>query len=386
METLKSLSAAALIVCTLFGFALMADAQGSVVFESRPAGSAGGGQAVGTNVFPGHTFRLLERTEITALGVYGSAFGPRTIFAGIHRLPTTESIPDVINDSTLLGTANITVNALGNYTGAVSMVLDPGWYAFLTGTGRYGATAGNFDVSLSNTGTSASAQVFSSPYTINATTNARSYSSNTIRFFAEGNVLPPVPLPPNAFLFQTARPSARWTQSDFFITNSTFWGTRFEVTDPIYAGKAATWLRNGASGSVFAAIIELSGPGASPLHVSHPNFMSTVVASTLINVGSASNEYTGDFGGIELGSGHYALVFGTGLFGATGTANIMSVNDQLIQSGSLSWNGSFWTNTSPSYRMALNGTIIPEPGTLGLAGIFMLGLVGFGRKRSRRSR
>jgi hypothetical protein len=353
--------------CFTCGFAVLAiaaNARAALVFESRPPGSAGGGQSIGTNVFPGHTFRFLERTEVTALGAYVSTFSTQSVFAGLYRLGTTNSNPDVVNDSNLLGTTLLLVpGGTTNVTGALSspLTLEPGWYSFITGTGRHGASAGSFSVTLPNTGTAASPQAWSLPYTMNATTNARTFSATTIRFFAEGQTLPPLPPTPGAFLMETARPAARWSQQNSSVNANFFWGTRFDVTDPTHVYEASSWLSNGSGGPIFAAIVALASPTANPLPITHPSFASTIVASTLINVGTPSEEYAGDFGGLKLQPGSYALIFGSGMFGATGTAQIMQVNDQILKPGSLVWGGSFWANSSTNFRMSLKGIVVPEP-------------------------
>ncbi|TVQ32243.1 MAG: hypothetical protein EA376_06225 [Phycisphaeraceae bacterium] len=364
-------------------FASFSPADASIIFENRPPGNVGGGQSIGDN-FPGHTFRLHERTEVSALGAYVSAFSDQSVFAALYRVATPDTLPDVINESNFLGATLLNVGASAgvpsDVSGPISLMLEPGWYSILTGRGRHGATAFQFGVSLNNTGTAAHPDSWGNAYTINPATNARVLSSATTRYFVEGGVLPPAPTDPYAFKFETARSHARWSSSSFFINDSTFWGTRFDITETTFIDEASSWLRSG-NGSIFYAIVELSSPGANPPLPTDPGFASSVVASALVDVGAGSDEYAADFGGLELAPGSYALVLGTGLFGATGSANIMEVSDQILPSESLNWFGTNWSSGPPiNYRFAISGTIIPTPGAAALA------IIAFSMTRRRPTR
>lgn len=359
------------VLSIITALAALAPAHASIIFETRPSGVAGGGQGIGANIFPGHTFRVHDRIDVSALGAYVSAFADNSVFAALYRLSTPDTLPDVIGESNFLGATLLNVGPGGasDVSGVTSLTIEPGWYSLILGTGRHGATAANGAVSLNNTGTAAHPDTWSLPYTINATTNARTLSGSTTRYFIEGATLPPAPVTPDTYLFETARPTARWSSSTFFVNNTTFWGARFDLTETTYIDEAATWLRNG-TGTIFAAIVELASPGANPPAPGTPDFASAVVASALIDVGSASDEYAANFGGLELAPGSYALVFGTGLLGATGASGIMAVSDQTLPADHINWTGSFWsTGAGIDYRFVLRGSTIPTPGAAALAGI-----------------
>jgi len=339
--------------------AAQGDAGGAdvIVFQSRAPGEAGGGLSVG-NLFSGHTFRLLERTQVNTLTVRAQSIAPHSIFAGVYRLGTPDSIPDAQGESNLLGTTLITVDGpLDDYSGAISLVLEPGWYAILVGTGRHGATAPAFGTSLISTGTPTTPQSVG-PYSINPLTNARIHQGVTPRFVVSGHPLPAEPVPASRFLMQTAGPAAWWTSSASPLSSTSFLGRRFEVTTTARVDRVATWVLSG-SGEIFAAIVRLSGASANPPLVGTPAFLASVVGSTLIPVGGNADEYAGSFGGLELVPGHYALVFGTGMFGAGGSGSIIAVADQVIHPGVMWWTGSFWGSLPFSYRMVLEG-IVPE--------------------------
>ena len=353
-----------------------------IVFESRPPGTGSGSQGISSTIFAGTTFRLLERTQIDSLGMTQRSFTTNTSFVSIYKINTPASVPDVAGDSNLLGSTLLELP--GGFTqsdvsGALSLTLEPGWYAVVAGTGRYGATAGDFDVQLPDTGTASSPQVFNLAYTINASNNNRTLTSNRLRFFATGQTVDPVSPPPGTFLMETARPNAMWNSSTFYIDSSSFWGTRFTITDPTELSTVSSWLTSG-NGSIFAAIVALPNPDANPAAPSGGTF-ANLVASTLINVGSGADEYTGIFDGVTLQPGSYALILGSGMLGATGSAGILGVSDQIVSPGSLVWLGSSWGNLSSlSFRMALTGSIVPEPATLGLM------VAGLGLLRRRKPR
>lgn len=350
-----------LSVCALGASAAPSHAGPGLVFESRAPGTAGGGQGISPTIFPGHTFRLTEPAEVTALGALLDIDAGESVFGAIYDLGPPTQVPDVAGDSNLIDVALIEAASSGTIevTGPLSLTLDAGWYAFVLGTGRHGANAGQFDVSLPNTGTASSSQVWQLPYTMNATTNARTFSSSTPRAFIEGQFITPEPPDASLFCYDTATDWVRLSAQSMFIDSNTFWGTRFEVTETTTVDEAGVWLTSG-SGEIFAAILEIDSPTADPLPPSHPLFDDSVAASTLITVASGTGEYTGDLAGAELEPGHYALVFGSGLFGADGEALIPSLSDPdyVTNPGCIVWSGAFWSEfPDTTYRMFVKGSV-----------------------------
>jgi len=135
--------------------------------------------------------------------------------------------------------------------------------------------------------------------------------------------------------------------------------------------------------TVFAAIVELSGPTDFPdsLDLSTPDLK----AHTLLTIppGDADREASLSIG---LNSGWYALGFGTGRFGAPETpvgsgVALMSrtvdlAPDQLPFSALQTFSGGpgfFQVQSSQTPRMFLRGTVVPEPNLL--ATVALLGLV-----------
>jgi len=74
-----------------------------VVFESHAAGDFGGGLAVGTNPV-GVTFRLLQRTALSEIGIHARGNGTQTVYGALYRIATPDTVPDVAGDNRLVGT------------------------------------------------------------------------------------------------------------------------------------------------------------------------------------------------------------------------------------------------------------------------------------------
>jgi uncharacterized repeat protein (TIGR01451 family) len=328
-----------------------------LVFESTAQGSAGGGVLLSTHP-SGYSFRVIERTHISEVGVLAKATGgTRTFYAAIHRLGTPWSIADIAGDSGLRGVALLTVSPsdTGDAVAPLDLTLEPGWYALVAGTGRYGADAPDSSVTLANTGMPVAANTFG-PYTLDPATNGRVFQAATLRLFLRGQALPP-PSSPTAFLLQTALPSAWWPGQSYQVDADWFRGAKFTIDRPVLARHVRAWAMSG-SGTLFGAIVRLASPAADPPLPGSTAFADAVVASTLINVGTAADEYVGDFDDVALAPGSYAVVVGSGLFGASGSAQLLGVQELLVPP--LVWAGpsGFWTSFS-SYRIVLDG-FMPE--------------------------
>ena len=347
--------------------ALPIDPDGSpvpIVFESRaPSNASGSGLEISSDFVHAHTFRVTEPTHVTEIGAYIQSYQPAWVYAALYRLDTPDSWPDVANESNLLGTTQLLVGipagpplTVGGY---LSLTLQPGWYAIGVGTGRHGATAPDGVASLINTGTPTTPNS-RGPYSIDASTNGVSLQSETLRFYVRGETLTTPPPSSTEFLMESARPWAWWDFSSHIITDQVHFGTRFEVEKTARVDRVSVWMEHG-NGQVFAAIVRLPSADAVPLPYDHPDFADSLVGTTLIDIGDPARDYAGDFGGLELEPGHYALLFGSGRFGAAGGGDIMRVSNGIVIPGPLAWAGSFWgvLDDVPVYRMSLSG-IVPE--------------------------
>ncbi|HEY6942040.1 Ig-like domain-containing protein, partial [Dokdonella sp.] len=358
----------ALLLALLAGVSIAHADPDPYVFESHAPGDLGGGLAVGTNPV-GLTFRLLERTALSEIGVHARGNGTTTVYAALHRLATPETVPDVAGDSRLIGTTLLQPGTTtADVAGPLAVTLEPGWYAITVGIGRYGATASTWATTVPNVcatwpcPTQAGQTV--GPYTVNATTNARSLQGTTVRIFARGQTLPPSPPAATAFLVESARPSAwKSTQTSGMVSPGRAVAVRFTIDRAARARRVGAWMFSGA-GNVYAAIVRIPGPTANAPFPGTAAFTNALVGSAVFDVGNAVDEYGADLPDLALAPGAYALVIGSGLFGASGSALMQSVVDQIVIDDASLWNsqwGPFWAPATPTdhYNVRLTG-IVPE--------------------------
>ncbi|MGN6518075.1 MAG: Ig-like domain-containing protein [Dokdonella sp.] len=364
---IRAFGRAAALLLAFVAFATIAHADPDpYVFESHAPGDFGGGLAVGPNPV-GITFRLLQRTAISEIGIHARGDGVQTVYAALYQLATPETVPDVAGDSRLIGTTLLQPSAtVTDVSAPLAVTLEPGWYAIMAGTGRHGATATTWAITLPNVcatwpcPTQASQTV--GPYTVNATTNARSLQGTTVRIFARGQALPPVPPSTTDFLFESARPSAwKSTQTSGSVTPGRAVAVRFSVDREARLRRVGAWMFLG-SGNVYAAIVRIASPTTSPPLPGTSAFTNALVGSAVIDVGAGADEYGADLPDLALAPGSYALVFGSGLFGAQGSALMLSVVDQIVVGDAQLWdtNWGIWAPSSiDHYAVRLTG-IVPE--------------------------
>jgi hypothetical protein len=368
---------AAIAMAAILAFAAFAQgayASDPYVFESSAAGNGGGGIGVSANP-NGLTFRLTQRTAISEVGAELSRYGSTnyTVYAALYRVGTPVSTPDVANDGNLLATALLTVDSTTpvDASAPLSATLDPGWYALVIGTGRHGATAPGTGAAaiINGTGNPTAAKTWG-PYAVNAGTNASSLQGVDIRLFLRGQTLPPPTPSPSDFLTQTTQPYAWWSSGYLSIP---YFATRFSLARNTRVSRTSAWFYAGGSGNAFAAILRLDSPTSPLPNPGTTGFTNAVVASTLVPIGSASDEYAGTFDDLALTPGSYALVYGTGMFGATGSIRMMAIAaDDMSGSGVYGWTDSMWFG--PDFydvRMALSGIVpqlevTPDPADFGV--------------------
>lgn len=340
-----------------------------ILFESSAPGIAGGGLSIGTTMVHGHTFRVGERVHVSSVGSQFSSFINVSIFAALYKVGTPVSPPEAVGDSTLLATTLLDVpGGVGavEVSGAMDIVLEPGWYALAFGTGRHGATANAFNVTIVPTGNPTTPRSHG-PYSVNLSTGNLTLQGTQTRFFVRGQILAPSSIDPTDFVFQTTRPWAWWGSGSLAINTTTFLGQRFTLTRPARIGRVSTWVwghpAGGGHGEIFAAIFPIAHANAFPPVPSHPDFESQALASALIAHQPVTEEYHADFADTELPPGHYALVFGSGRFGASGQVNLLAIGDEFVAPGAL-WHLSAqspsWFHTlTHTFSMRLTGTF-PE--------------------------
>jgi hypothetical protein len=171
-------------------------------------------------------------------------------------------------------------------------------------------------------------------------------------------------------IYQSALLGPR-TDSGALINSQQMLGTRFHLDEPVEVQQIGGAI-DLTSGTIFGAIFQLSSPAAFP---SGNPFDTSPLAVTLFDVGYPLNWDIRVPLEVTLAPGDYALVFGSGLYGATGWATATTDNIDLPGSSCIWWNGwyapsSGWFNWDPGFngpvRFVVEGTVIPEPASFAL--------------------
>jgi hypothetical protein len=141
------------------------------------------------------------------------------------------------------------------------------------------------------------------------------------------------------------------------ISSTQFFGARFSVDQTVTVTDIGGHIL--ATGDLFGAIVSLSGPTAFP--TGSPFDIGEVLGVTVFTPGFPSSDFRTPLS-VALTPGDYALVFGSGLFGATGGGS-MPTNNVPIPGGSrFVWNGPAWSESGIggfTHRFVVEG-VIPE--------------------------
>src|SRR5690606_29228566 len=174
------------------------------------------------------------------------------------------------------------------------------------------------------------------PWSVMMDTGNLILQATTPRYVVRGVTLNPEPVDPTAFVFETARPWSWWGSGTVAINSGHFNAQRFTLSRPTRIDRVSTWLWGpGGHGTVFAAIFPLASANANPPTPQHPQFEQLPLASTVLSGPPTSEEVHADFDNVELPPGHYALVLGSGHFGATGERSMLTIADAVVVPGTL---------------------------------------------------
>ena len=204
-----------------------------------------------------------------------------------------------------------------------------------------------------------------------------------------------------AFIHESGTFSTSIPVSGVSIIDSQFLGSRFTVDSTVNVDSIGGHIYRhdnvgiGNNGLLFGAIIELASSSALPTGSAATKFdpESQVLAHTTFDPGTANNiDFTTPLSATLTPGVVYGLVFGTGLYGASGTGVMTQNNGALagfgidtffqFNSGMAIWKAAAWDGTM-RFTVGGNVSAVPLPAALPLfaGGLGLLGLLGWRRKR-----
>jgi hypothetical protein len=161
-------------------------------------------------------------------------------------------------------------------------------------------------------------------------------------------------------------------------------GARFSITQPVEVDHIGANLEGAQT--IFGAIVPLSGPGGLP-SMPPSQIESYALAGTAFAVTMTIADYSAPLP-VSLAPGNYGVVFGVGPFGTGGGANLTGGNIPTPQASFFAaefLNGESWVDEPnlSGLRIFVTGTqSVPEPTSLVLLVLGIVGAIGFSRRRS----
>jgi hypothetical protein len=181
--------------------------------------------------------------------------------------------------------------------------------------------------------------------------------------------------------------SASYTGQDtgeYIITPDSLFGAAFHLDGKTNITSIGAQFGGFPSGEIFGAIVSLSSLSSFPAGSSH-DLSGIALAHTTFAVTPGTVDFLTPLA-VTLGAGDYALILGSGQFGATGWAGLGDLNTpvgspSLIRS---SFSNDWGVFTPDSVRMVVEGTAAapePESWALMIGGMGVAGCMLRGRRR-----
>jgi hypothetical protein len=169
------------------------------------------------------------------------------------------------------------------------------------------------------------------------------------------------------------------------VNSAVFPGVRFELTLPVITSQVGGHFVSQSGGTFFGAIVSLDGPGDFPN--SSDLSSSDVLGAAVLSFPETSAEVSGGLS-LSLSPGWYALVFGSGLFGANGDGAAPQNNTDIGDPSYIAYEPNLgWIALDrfpmlfENHRFIVSGVIVPEPTTFWMAAALLTFLNRRNRKR-----
>jgi hypothetical protein len=172
---------------------------------------------------------------------------------------------------------------------------------------------------------------------------------------------------------------------EYFVQDGRFIGAAFTLGATEQITNVGAQFGGFPSGTIFAAIVPLASQTSLP-SFTPSDIAANAIADVVFSVPQATAiDYSVPLS-VTLSAGSYAVIFGSGVFGAEGWAGLGQLNDVV---GSPNWVGTLFDNSwsADSYDgVRITLTAAPEPSTwamliIGLAGLGGAQRLCFGRRK-----
>jgi len=155
------------------------------------------------------------------------------------------------------------------------------------------------------------------------------------------------------------------------VKPNAFTGVRFQLNQPSITSKVGGHFAGPSPNTtIFGAIIRLDNENDFPDSVDLST--SDVLGTALLTFTELSDELFGDLT-VSLDPGWYALIFGSGLFGATGNGAALLNNTDIGSPNYIGFmSGIGWGHRLSNKRFVIDGIAVPEPPGYTVASIVLL--------------